>query len=160
MYLVLTDVLDRYTSTLGRWADILDKAGQVQSGGELQLRQLLLAREHASISKAISARSGRFEQSAVGAVEFLNAKARESGVRIVSMEPAPAIRKSQTENLPISAVVAGNYHQIGGFVNRLESGGICFQVRRLDIVRAQGRTLKATIEGSAILFTGSGRSEE
>jgi hypothetical protein len=159
-YLLLTEVLERWTSTLGHWAVLRNKTEQARSPEELESRRRLLAEEHAFISKEIRTRSGRFEQNPVGAVEFLNARAKESRVRIVSMVPAPVTRKGQTELMPVSAVVVGEYHQIGTFVNNLESGGICFQVRKLDIVRGQGKNLKATIEGCAILFTGRARSEQ
>lgn len=157
IYLLLTEVLGRWTSTIGRWADLREKAALVQSPEELEEKRLLLAKEHALIAKEISTRSGRFDQSPIGAVEFLNAKARECGLRIVCMVPAPVVRKGQTKQMAVSAIVFGEYHQIGAFVSLLESGGICFQVRKLDIVRAKRRTLKATIEGCAVLLSGRGR---
>jgi hypothetical protein len=160
LYLASTEVADRWKGTISHWAVVRAKAREVRTPEELEAQRQVLNKEHLSIRKAIHARSGRFDQSAVGAIECLNAKVRESGVRISSIVPSAEVRRGQTEQLGFTAVVFGGYHQIGQLVSGLEAGGITFQVRRLEIERVEGKRLKATIEASAIILSGRHSREE
>ena len=66
-------------------------------------------------------------------LDKISSVAKEAKVQIQRIKPHQVMRKTSHSELPIDIVVASDYHALGRFLNRLETGQPVIKVRSFEI---------------------------
>lgn len=87
-------------------------------------------------------------------INTVSSLARESGVKIVSLKPAPEQRNPEYIKFPLDlAVTSANYHALGKFISKLESNKDIYKVEALEIKPVgENQELSANLVVTSIAF--------
>ncbi len=104
--------------------------------------------------------SGNYDQNQTGVIEYLNACARESGIKFESLVPTESESASQLRESGFKIGLNADFHHIGKFINTVENGAMNARIRKIDMQSRSksGTPVSATIEGDVTILPGkSGR---
>jgi Tfp pilus assembly protein PilO len=157
VYLLGTEVVDRWEGAGQLYDELVKKEQTSLDPSELAATKAVLAERKLALTKKLAARSQTYEQTQAGLVKFLNAQARTSGFRFESLAPKELRTAGRLKEVGLTIDFQATYHQVGSFVNALESGPFPLEIDRADlIVREPGSSLlQARLEGRVALQKGN-----
>lgn len=159
LYLVSTEVPERWGSALTVWAGIREKQDRIGDPEQLGERRDALLSRRELLSSSMLQRSGEYEQTQTGVFEFLTACARQTQIRLESVTPLKPKANGQHEEIPLVIQFHDTFHRIGTFINIIENGAIPVKFTKLEIATRQPAKsqLEVKIEAIAYVYILQGR---
>lgn len=158
LYIAGIDGIDRWDATMRRYEGIKEKQAAILRPGEMAEKKLALLGEEKFLAASFHAGNDSYEQNQTGIFTFLTAKAMEAGIRIVSLIPSELPLQNQVKTIQFKLLCAGSYHEIAGFINRVETGSLTIAITRTSITGTpnQSGALMAEMEGEAAFLVTQG----
>jgi hypothetical protein len=159
VYVMIEDVSVRWGETVDLWNDIGSRREKMLDSTTIASRKGNLLAERDSLASLLIVDRTIFEQSRTGVFEFITRRATESKVRLESLLPLNAEREAQIENIGFQLVVSGGFHEIGEYLNMLETGSMPVIIRRCELALTTkgAQSLRADIVGVASIIEGDNR---
>ncbi len=151
-YLLATEITDRWQQSLEYYQDWRSKNEVTPDANTLHQQKTGYEAELTLLKKDLGQdHSGKIDQFAF--LKSLHITARTSGVRIQALSPSEIQSKDTVTSMALKVDVLAHYHDLGRFVNALETGRIPLAVIKLEMssVQASNAMLEASIEGNVLL---------
>lgn len=149
--ILLTEIPDRWSSTIGLFKQFQEKESQLASPEQLLEKRLSLMQKKRSLVSQLGNETMDFEDTAAGLYDFLNAIAQRSGLRLNSVVPEEGVNSAAIAEIRFEISARSRFHKIARFVNGIESGPFALRINRLQIEAEDDKTGDTTvgIEGVA-----------
>jgi Tfp pilus assembly protein PilO len=156
-YIAGTEVFDRWKETFQLYDDLAKKEQSLLGPAELSAKKMLLQERKRSLTEQVAARSKVFEQTQAGLVKFLNAQGRANGFRFESLVPKELRAAGRLKEIGLTLDFQAIYHQVGAFINELETGPFPLGIDRADLVAREpgSSSLQVRLEGRVALPKGT-----
>jgi hypothetical protein len=158
IYLMMTVVGPRLGETLEQYTGLRQMQCELLDASAAAIEIEELTRRRNSLDSLLTSKGGEFDQTTTGVVQLLTRKATASHVRIESLHPMDVERQDKFENIGFRLSLASRFHDIGSYVNALETSEIPIEINRIDLsVQAmRAPTVHVDIEGVARVLHTSG----
>ncbi|MBI5216810.1 MAG: type 4a pilus biogenesis protein PilO [Ignavibacteriae bacterium] len=156
LYLLTTEVTTRWESIFQVYQNYLDHEKTIFTIDELQLRkQNLLARKNALLG-SLREGSNNYERNQTGLLLYLGDKAAWAGIRFESIIPQESKEASELKEIGFALRFAGDFHQTGKFINKVESGELHVKIKKLVLETSkEGRKqIQVSVEGTMTNVSG------
>jgi Tfp pilus assembly protein PilO len=152
LYLFATEVPDRWRTTFRLYDDI--KTKEELNPEKLAQKKMELRARHQELMAALVRSSGSYDQSRTGVLEYLNASARQAGVKFESLVPSESESAGQMLEIGFKIGINSGFHRIGTFINTIEKGTMCARIRKIEVQSRSesGSNVNAMIEGSVTIL--------
>jgi hypothetical protein len=149
VYLVATEVVDRYSGLWSLYGELQVIQESAREPQVLEAEQVKLQDRQRKLKESLRLRSGNYEQSRTGAVEFVSALATRTGVRVESLAPSRPDTIGQNEAMAFKLSLVAPFHRTGLFLNQMENGPFSLSINRLEMSRegAPAGAVKTMVEG-------------
>lgn len=156
LYVLGTEVLDRWKDLFQLHDDYLAKEQTLLEPADLAARKLTLLERKQALAKQLAARSQTYEQTQSGLMKFLNSQARACSFRFESLVPKELRSTARMKENGLTIDFQARYHQVGAFVNALETGPFPLEIDRADLTAKEpgGQLLQVRLEGRVALPKG------
>ena len=113
-------------------------------------KQDLLARKK-FLAASLASGDTRYEENQTGVFAFLSVSAQKAGVRFESLFPLAAPVTGQMKEISFKITFSADFHHVGSFINRIETGPVVVRLKRLEIAShsVTARELEVSAEGAA-----------
>ncbi len=154
-YLLGTEVVDRWTTSVQLYGDLAKKQQALIDPADLATKKLAHVERKQALTKQLAARAQVFDQTQSGLMKFLNAQARSNGFRFESLVPKELRTSSRLKESSLTIDFQASYCQVGAFVNALEAGPFPIEIDRADLVVKEpgSSVLQVRLEGRVALPT-------
>jgi hypothetical protein len=156
IYLLSTEIYDRYSSTLSLYQSLREKESTVLDPVLLEHKRKTLTAERDSLSTQISKQRSTYPQNEIGVIQCVSENARQTQVVVKSFNPGNQKASEQFEEFNFTLSTKGRFNQVGMLINRLENETIPFDITRVQIISNPigAGILQLNIEAKAYLFHG------
>lgn len=156
IYLLFTEIYDRYSDTLSLYQSLREKESAVLDPILLEHKRKILTMEHDSLSSQILRERISYPQNEIGVIQCVSENARKSQVVIASFNPGTQRVSGQFEEFDFGITAKGRFNQIGLLINLLERETIPFDMTKVQIVSNPigSGTLQTNIQAKAYLYKG------
>jgi Tfp pilus assembly protein PilO len=153
LYVCSTEIKDRLAEVIASYGELQQKKSEFLKPEQIAERKLYLMSQVKALTEALSNGDQSYAQTPTGVVEFLSACARKCNLQFESFAPSAIKSDGEIRDLGFKIHTSGNYHQIGHFVNEMESGTLTIRVKKLEITNhSVGKsTIHLDLEGSAFI---------
>ncbi len=151
-YLLSTEITDRWKQSWDSYQDWQSKNEVTPDANTLHQQKM----GYEARSMLLKVQLGQNSPEKIDQFTFLkslHATAKASGVQIQALLPSEIKSKDTVASLALKVEILAHYHDIGRFVNILETAGIPFAVTKLEMTAGQASNsmLEALIEGNVLL---------
>jgi hypothetical protein len=152
VYLLSTEGADRIISAANAYRQWQNERELSLSHDQIQAEQVaLLQREEDLGQKHIDSLKA-YPANEIGAIDYITARTASSGVAITQMVPSFHDGEDGVRMVEFTLTLRGGYHDVGRFVNAIETGQFPCRISHLAIEKEeQSRSIKTVIEGSVTL---------
>lgn len=135
MFLVWGYIIPEFQQTLHLYSTLQEKKAEIASVQNWQHRLNRLNEQREKLEEYLSKIFLNLpEDDQMSTIIDQVFKEAESGdVKVIQMRPDERIQHESYLEIPISLQVKGSYHEIGGFVNRIEQSRYLMKVERVNI---------------------------
>jgi hypothetical protein len=154
VYLLLTEVAGRWSSTIQDYGILLERQKIVLKPDELDKKKVELSVQKNLLSAKLTGGNRQYEQSQVGVVNFLDASAKGANILLCSLTPLESKTAAQMVEHGFRMEIIGTYHRLGTFINSLETGAIPIRVTKIEMTSQHpgSSIVTAMIEGKAFVL--------
>jgi Tfp pilus assembly protein PilO len=154
-YVLLTEVADRWKNTYVLFTSYQEKKQAVLNPEKLAEKKMNLLSRKRELGSLLTGGGRSFDQSETGVFEYVNANAKETGIRFESLIPIPSERAGQIKEIGFKINCAANYHQIGRFINAAETGAMLVRINKIALSSQSSGSplLQVNIEGAAYILS-------
>jgi hypothetical protein len=144
-----TEVIDRYSELWSLYGELQVRQESAREPEVLEAERLKLQDRQQKLRASLRLRSGNYDQSRTGAVEFVNALATRAMVRVESLAPSRPDTIGQNQAMAFRLSLVAPFHRTGLFLNQLENGPFSLRINRLEVARdgAPAGAVKTMVEG-------------
>ena len=155
IYVACVEVVDRFQGTINLYNELQAKELKILTPEELAQKKADLVLQRAKLIRAMTEGNQSVERNQLGVVKFLNKSAREASVKFQSLTPLEDVSAGQMKTMGFRLDMITQYHRVGSFVNRIESGPLPVQVLKINLEKekAGSSNLLVTIEGRVHFLT-------
>jgi hypothetical protein len=156
IYLIFTEVYDRYSNTWSLYQALREKQSTVLDPVLLEHRRRVLTAERDSLSSRILKDRSAYQQNEIGVIQCVADDARRSQVMIGSFNPGDEHVSGQFEEFDFGVSVKGRFSQIGILINGLETETIPFDITKVQMISSPigESNLQVNIQAKAYLYHG------
>lgn len=157
VYLLLTEVRDRYAGTWNSYCSYQEKKTTVLDPVTLNLRREALTKKLDSLSSDILIQRNGYQQNEVGVIQCVSDNACNNQVSLESFNPGKEEMAGEFEEFSFEALVAGNFGKIGLMTNSIENASIPIDITKIQIVSdpISGGNLQLNLQAKAYLYHGN-----
>jgi len=154
IYLLFTEVAGRWSDAYRSYREFSAKQESVFNPDELARRTMDLRAKKRVLTTQITRANEGFEQSQIGVVRLIQARAKEKNVYLRMITPLETRSVGQMIELGFSLELLGSYHRLGSYLSSLETGPIPIKIVKVEAVNQQpGSTVLAiSIQGKALIL--------
>ena len=155
VYLLFTEVVGRWSEAYRSYRDYAVKEESVLNPEDLLRRTMDLRAKKRILTTQITRTNEGFEQSQIGVVRLLQARAKEKNMYLRLITPLETRPVGQMIELGFTLELLGSYHRLGSYLSSLETGPIPIKIMKVDAVNQQpGSTVLAiSIQGKAFILS-------
>ena len=157
-YILATETLDRWKETAQLYSALQGKRGELLTPDQLRAKKTSLMAEDKALTSILSKGMSTYAQNHSGVFEYLNSNAKENGILFESIIPKEAVANGQMKEFAFKVDFDATYHQLGKFINAIETGTVPVSIVQLDMAPDPGRLtkLRVSAEGKAYMFSAAG----
>ena len=152
LYIFAAEIIDRWQQTWGFYQDWESKVEVTPDTNTLQQQKINYQTRLVLLKEQLGQNSSeKIDQFMF--LKSLHATAKESGVRIQALSPSVIQSKYTVASMALKVDVIARFHDLGHFVNILETGRIPLAVTKLEMTAGQASNsmLEASLEGNVLL---------
>ncbi len=151
IYVAATEVAGRLIEICNQYDDLRQKETELLDPLSFSRKKLALSVRRDSLTMFLTNDRGEFDKSQTGVIELLTRKAKTTGVHIESLRPMRMEREGQFENICFRISLNAGFHEIGVYINALESGHMAININKVELaLRSNVRSeVHADVEGVA-----------
>ncbi|GEM_PF-1478734 len=155
IYVLATEVLDRWQETAQTYAEVQDKYVKLLTPDQLRTKRSALLAENEALTATLAKTMTAYSQDHSGVFEYLNSNAKKNGIRFESLTPKEAIDNGQLKEFAFKVDFDAGYHQTGKFVNAIETGPVPVSIVKMDIASdpQKSSTVHVSTEGKAYMLS-------
>ena len=155
VYLLFTEVSGRWSEAHRSYREFSAKEESVFNPDELEQRTMDLRAKKRVLTTQITRANEGFEQSQIGVVRLIQARAKEKNVYLCMITPLGTHTVGQMIELGFTLELLGSYHRLGSYLSSLETGPIPIKIVKVEAVNQQpGSTvLNISIQGKAFILS-------
>jgi Tfp pilus assembly protein PilO len=155
VYLLFTEVAGRWSEAYRSYKDYAAKEESVLNPEDLVRRTKDLRAKKRILTTQITRTNEGFEQSQIGVVRLLQARAKEKNMYLRLITPLETRSVGQMIELGFTLELLGSYHRLGSYLSSLETGPIPIKIVKVEAVNQQsGSTVLAiSIQGKAFILS-------
>jgi len=156
LYLIFTEVCDRYSNTWSLYSALRKKESTVLDPVLLEQKKRILTAQRDSMSSRILQDRSAYRQNEIGVIQCVADDARRSQVMIGSFNPGDEHVSGQFEEFDFGVSVKGRFSQMGILINELETETIPFDITKVRMISSPigESSLQVSIEAKAYLYHG------
>ncbi len=157
VYILVTEVVDRFSQTAQSYNELQGKKGELLTPDELRTKKSSLVAENEKLTTILTKDMSSFSKNHMGVFEYLNSNAKENGIIFGSLIPKEAVNNGQLKELAFKVDFDADYHQLGKFVNAIETGPMPVSIIKMDIATDPEKASKVHVsaEGKAYMISNS-----
>src|SRR5258707_2428541 len=129
VYLASTEIIDRWAEVFRLHAIFIQKEETLLDPQVLAEKKMDLLARKRLLGSMLTKGTARYEQSETGVFEYLNASAKQSGIRFQSLTPLESQTSGQIREVGFKLQFSASYHHLGAFLNAVESRAVLSQVK-------------------------------
>ena len=152
LYIMSTEVIDRSDSVIQLYDELQQKEQNTLNPEQLAEKRMSLTVKKAMLMSTIMKGSGTYDQSETGVFEFLNASAKEAGIRFESLTPIASRSVAQIKDIGFKISFAAGYHQVGKLLNGLETGAMFAQMKKLDLTAETIESERLQVNAEGVVY--------
>jgi Tfp pilus assembly protein PilO len=153
VYLLFTEIADRWQHSVVLYGEWQTKNAVTPEGDALRQQKMMLEARRTLLKEQSDQKSSeKTDQFAF--LKSLHTTAKACGVRIQAMAPSEIQSKDTVAALALKMETLARYHDLGRFVNVLETGAIPLDVTKLEMISepsSHNSVLDVFIEGKVLL---------
>jgi hypothetical protein len=155
VYLLFTEVTGRWSAAYRSYGEFSAKEESVLNPDDLARRTMDLRAKKRILTTQIIRTNEGFEQSQIGVVRLIQARAKEKNMYLRMITPMETRPIGQMIELGFTLELLGSYHRLGSYLSSLETGPIPIKIVEVDAVNQQpGSTvLTISIQGKAFILS-------
>ncbi len=155
VYLLFTEVASRWSEAYRSYRDYSVKEESVLNPDDLARRTMDLRTKKRILTTQITRTNEGFEQSQIGVVRLLQARAKEKNMYLRLITPLESRPVGQMIELGFTLELLGSYHRLGSYLSSLETGPIPIKIVKVEAMNQQpGSTVLAiSIQGKAFILS-------
>jgi len=156
LYLVLTEVYNRYSNTWILYETLREKEATVLDPVMLQQKKKVLTEERDSLSSKIFNERKGYAQNEIGVILCVSDNARKNQVSVESYAPGEEHLSGQIDEKSFGVLIRGRFDEVGMFINNLENESIPIDITKVQIVSDPigNGNLKVNLQAKAYLYHG------
>ena len=156
-YVLATEVLGRWADTYQMIIETSEKKEGILAPEEIAERRLKLLAEKWAVTGRLSLAAKLYDQNVTGVFEFLSNAAKDNGIKFRSLVPSQSDDKGEIRQIGFKIVTRAGFHQMGAFLNRIETGELNVRVETIELVSNNpfSSSLTVTLAGKALVSPSS-----
>ena len=156
VYLLSTEVYDRYSNTLALYQSLGEKHAAVLNPILLAGKSKMLTIERDSLSALVMRERDTYQQNEIGVIQCVSVEARKNQVSIESFNPGGDRVSGQFNEYNFGVSVRAKFRQVGFFINKLETETIPFDITKIQMISdpVGSTNLHVNIQAKASLYHG------
>ncbi|MGD1045717.1 MAG: hypothetical protein ABR936_10395 [Bacteroidota bacterium] len=155
IYLLFIEVAGRWSETYRSYREFSAKEESVLNPEDLARRTMDLRAKKRILTTQITRANEGFEQSQIGVVRLIQARAKEKNMYLRMITPMETRPIGQMIELGFTLELLGSYHRLGTYLSSLENGPIPIKIVKVEAMNQQpGSTvLTISIQGKAFILS-------
>ena len=155
IYLLFTEVSGRWSEAYRSYREFSAKEESVLNPDELAQRTMDLRVKKRILTTQITRANEGFEQSQIGVVRLIQARAKEKNMYLRMITPLETRPVGQMIEIGFTLELLGSYHRLGSYISSLETGPIPIKIVNVEAVNQQpGSTvLTISLQGKAFILS-------
>lgn len=157
IYVLSTEVAGRWEETFGLYDQVREKKKEMLNPDELKAKKSSLIDQNERLSSVLTKGVRTYNQNENGVFEYLNSNAKSNSVVFESLIPKESVNSAQSREFAFKVDFQASYHQLGRFVNAIETGSVPVNIVKMEIVTDPSKPSKLHVssEGKAYLIAAS-----
>jgi hypothetical protein len=149
VYILSTEVLDRWSATVGKYQEVLRRENSAVAPESLVVQRRILKARSASLHDQLNKATGSYSRTLAGFLSHASEAARKHDVKLKEILPGQSSSAGEEGDLRFKVACSGEYHQIGFLVNALENSPLDVHITKVEMARGEKPAggLVAVIEG-------------
>jgi len=155
VYLLFTEVAGRWSEAYRSYGEISAKEVSVLNPDDLARRTMDLRAQKRILTTRIARSNEGFEQSQIGVVRLIQARAKEKNMYLQMITPMDTRPVGQMIELGFTLELLGSYHRLGSYLSSLETGPIPIKIVKVESLNQQpgSNILTVSIQGKAFILS-------
>jgi Tfp pilus assembly protein PilO len=153
VYLLSTEIIDRWQHSVVLYGELRSK-NAITPEAETLVQEKMTLETRCTVLKEQSVQKNSEKIDQFVFLKSLHTTAKACGVRIQALSPSEIQSKDTVAALSLKIETLSRYHDLGRFVNALETGAIPLDVTKLEMISepsSHNSVLEAFIEGKVLL---------
>jgi hypothetical protein len=149
VFVVSTEVLDRYSRTVRRFEEILSRESATVAPESLAIHRALLKAKTNALRTELGQASGAYTRNLAGFLSLASATARTYKLKLVTVAPVRNDESGSAGELRFKIGCRGEFHQVALFLNVLENSPLDIHITKVELSAGEppARGLESTMEG-------------